>query len=89
MSSPLLPFDLSALPPPAAIEALSYETLFSNFQAQFQPAWAAAMALDATLPAYNVGALQTDPASIVGQAWSYLRLLDRQDSFSLQGSLHR
>jgi len=76
--SALLPFDLSALPAPAAIEPLDYETLLSQYKARFQAYWDAARTIDPTLPPYSVSALETDPAVIIGQAWSYLRLLDRQ-----------
>lgn len=69
--------DLSRLPPPNAIEPLDYETLFQAFIARFKAAWAGLRAADPTLPDYDVEALETDPAAIVGQAWSYLRLLDR------------
>ena len=78
MASTLLPFDLSLLPAPTAIEPLDYETLLANFKTQFQSYWNAAVALDPTLPAYDVSALETDPAVILGEAWTYLRLLDRQ-----------
>ncbi|MCX5512282.1 baseplate assembly protein [Kaistia algarum] len=69
--------DLSRLAAPDAIEALDFETLFAAFKARFQTSWDAKRAADPTLPAYDVGALETDPVVIVGEAWSYLRLLDR------------
>lgn len=69
--------DLSRLPAPAIIEALSYETLQSAFLARFSTVWTAARAIDPSLPAYDVGVLETDPIVIASQAWSYLRLLDR------------
>jgi phage-related baseplate assembly protein len=69
--------DLSRLPAPDAIEALNYETLFSDFQTRFLSAWADARLIDPSLPDYDVDGLETDPIMIVGQAWSYLRLLDR------------
>lgn len=78
MASTLLPFDLSILPAPSAIEPLDFETLLTNFKTQFQTYWNAACAIDPTLPAYDVSVLETDPAVILGEAWSYLRLLDRQ-----------
>ena len=70
--------DLTRVPAPAAIEALSFEELLTTFKDRFQAFWDAARVVDETLPEYNVGELQTDPAIIVGQAWSFLRLLDRQ-----------
>lgn len=69
--------DLSRLPPPAAIEPLDFETLYAAFGARFRAAWAAARAANPALPDYDVQMLETDPPAIVGQAWSYLRLLDR------------
>lgn len=69
--------DLSRLAAPNAIEPLDYKTLRAAFMARFQAAWDAERLRDPTLPAYDVGGLETDPAAILGQAWSYLRLLDR------------
>ncbi|NMG39807.1 baseplate assembly protein [Chelativorans sp. ZYF759] len=76
MSAPTT-IDLSRLPFPAAIEALDFETLFAAFRDRFQAAWDEARADNPDLPPYEVGGLETDPVAIVGQAWSYLRLLDR------------
>jgi len=70
--------DLSRIPLPDIIEPLSYNLLFAGFQERFSLAWASARAVDANLPPYDVTLLETDPAMIVGQAWSYLRLLDRR-----------
>lgn len=69
--------DLSRLPAPNAIEPLDFETLQSAFKERFTTFWAAARALDPSLPDYDVQTLETDPAIIIGEAWSYLRLLDR------------
>lgn len=69
--------DLSRLPAPQAIEPLDFEALFAAFRDRFGAAWTIARERDPTLPSYDVGALETDPVVIVGQAWSYLRLLDR------------
>ena len=69
--------DLSRLPAPNAIEALDYEALLAAFKSRFAAAWAAAREIDPTLPDYDVSMLETDPAVIIGEAWSYLRLLDR------------
>lgn len=69
--------DLSRLPAPNAIEPLDYETLQSNFMTRFVAAWTAARAIDPSLPQYDVQALETDPAVIASQPWSFLRLLDR------------
>lgn len=70
--------DLSAVATPDAIESLSFETIFSAFKTRFQTAWDEQRAKDPSLPAYDVSTLETDPIIILGQAWSYLRLLDRQ-----------
>ena len=80
MTSPFAPttIDLSRLAPPAAIEALDFETLRAAFVERFLAFWNEARAADPTLPAYDVETLETDPAGILGQAWSYLRLLDRR-----------
>jgi len=69
--------DLSRLPPPDAIEPLDFETLFAAFAGRFADAWDAARQRDPSLPLYDVGGIETDPVVIIGQAWSYLRLLDR------------
>lgn len=70
--------DLSRLPLPAAIELLDYEALFDAFADRFLARWNAARAADPTLPEFDVAPLQTNVPAIVGQAWSELRLLDRQ-----------
>ncbi|HWW46546.1 MAG TPA: baseplate J/gp47 family protein [Xanthobacteraceae bacterium] len=69
--------DLSRVPPPNAIEPLDYEALFAAFVSRFKAAWERMRAVDPTLPAYDVEMLETDPAMITGEAWSYLRLRDR------------
>lgn len=69
--------DLSRVPAPAAIEPLDYETLRAAFVTRFKTFWATARAADPTLPDYDVEMLETDPAVIIGEAWSYIRLLDR------------
>lgn len=70
--------DLSAVATPDAIEVLSYATILTAFKDRFQDAWDAQRENDPTLPSYDVATLETDPIIILGQAWSYLRLLDRQ-----------
>ena len=69
--------DLSRVPAPAAIEPLDAEALIAAFKGRFDAVWAAARLTDPSLPLYNVGALETDPITVLAQAWSYLRLLDR------------
>lgn len=70
--------DVSRLPAPEIIEALDFETLLAAFKLRFLAFWNAQRAIDPSLPAYDTLDLETDPAVIVGEAWSYLRLLDRQ-----------
>lgn len=70
--------DVSRLPAPEIIEALDFETLLAAFKTRFLAFWNAQRAIDPSLPAYDTLDLETDPAAIVGEAWSYLRLLDRQ-----------
>lgn len=70
--------DLTRLPTPAIVEALSYETLQAAFLARFGAQWAIEQAVDPSLPDWDVDALETDPVVIASQAWTYLRLLDRQ-----------
>lgn len=70
--------DLTRIAAPSAIQVLSYEELLTGFNERFQAFWEEARLIDDTLPAYDVAMLETDPVIIVGQAWSYIRLLDRQ-----------
>lgn len=70
--------DLSRVPVPKVIEELDHETLYQAFVARFLAAWQEERALDPTLPLYNVEKLESDPAGIAGEAWSFLRFLDRQ-----------
>lgn len=69
--------DLSRVAAPDAIEALDFEAMFGAFRSRFLTYWNAARQVDPSLPAYDVGELETDPAVILGQAYSYIRLLDR------------
>lgn len=64
--------DLSRLPAPDVIETLSYEALRLAYIATFVPLIEAATGVD-----YDVDNLRTDPAIVIGEAVSYLRLLDR------------
>lgn len=69
--------DLTRIPPPAIIEALSSPALRAAFITRFRDYWTAQRALDPTLPDYSVDMLESDPVVIAGEAWSFLRLLDR------------
>lgn len=69
--------DLSQLPAPDAIEPLSSALLKTAYVDRFKAAWTVARGLNPALPDYDVQMLETDPAIIVGEAFSYLRLLDR------------
>ncbi|PWV97706.1 phage-related baseplate assembly protein [Hoeflea marina] len=70
--------DLSRVPVPAIIEPLNAQSLIAQFIARFTAIWEDARADNPTLPAYDVEQLETDPVIIVGQAFAFLRLLDRQ-----------
>lgn len=70
--------DLSRLPAPSAIEALDFESLYDGFEDRFLFYWNALRADNPSLPEYDVVTLKSDPAGILGEAWSYIRLLDRQ-----------
>jgi phage-related baseplate assembly protein len=69
--------DLSRVAAPDAIEALDYEAMFGTFRTRFLADWNEARVRDPSLPEYDVSALETDPAVILGQAWTFVRLLDR------------
>ncbi|MGY6709706.1 MAG: baseplate assembly protein [Rhizobiaceae bacterium] len=69
--------DLSALPPPPAIEDIDYEEILAARIAEFQQRWAAVREEHPDLPDYDVAMLETDPAVIVEQADSYHELLVR------------
>ncbi|WP_242221703.1 baseplate J/gp47 family protein [Shinella zoogloeoides] len=70
--------DFSRLPRPQAIEALDFESLYGDFKTRFLAAWDELRADNPSLPEYDTLTLEADPAGILGEAWSYLRLLDRQ-----------
>lgn len=70
--------DLSRLPAPTAIDPLSFDVLLQGAIDRFVADYAAARALDPSLPAYSVEMLQTDPVIIELRTWSNLRLYDRQ-----------
>lgn len=65
--------DLSGLPFPPVIEPLSFERLLTAFKTEFIAQWKVKFP-DSP---YDVNALETDPAIITGQAWSYVELLLR------------
>jgi phage-related baseplate assembly protein len=77
MSSSPTVIDISRMPAPSILEVLSHADMLAAFVTRFKEFWAEARAKDPTLPDYDVQMLETDPAIIVGQAWTYLRLLDR------------
>lgn len=74
---PVAAIDLSRLPAPDALEALDYEAMVSGFLERFLVRWEAMRERDPTLPEYDMEDLETDPAVILGEAWSILRTLDR------------
>lgn len=73
----LTSIDLTRIATPSAIETLDFEALLASFKTRFLAKWSDARALDDTLPSYDTIELETDSANIVGQSWSFLRLLDR------------
>lgn len=64
--------DLSRLPAPNVIEQLDFEALRQAFIDTFVPLIKEALGIE-----YDVDRLRTSPAVIIGEAFSYLRLLDR------------
>ncbi|MGF9694701.1 baseplate J/gp47 family protein [Rhizobium sp. 0TCS1.26] len=70
--------DLSRLPAPDAIEILSTSTMLQGFTDRFLAFWEEQRIADPTLPVFDEQSLQTNPAIVVGRAWTYLRILDRQ-----------
>ncbi|SNY94060.1 Phage-related baseplate assembly protein [Cohaesibacter sp. ES.047] len=69
--------DLSRVPVPAVLEALDFDALLDGYKTRFLAFWDEARAEDPSLPPYEMEDQATDPAMIVGRAWSYIRLLDR------------
>lgn len=65
--------DLSRLPPPEVIEPLDAEALIAAFIATFVPLYEARFGVT-----YDTSKLESEPAVILGEAFSWLRLLDRQ-----------
>lgn len=61
------------LPVPQVIERLGYETLLSAWRDRFGPLFLERKGKD-----YDFGVLETDPGVIIAEAFSYLRLTDRQ-----------
>ena len=72
------PIDLSRLSPPDALEDWTYDSIVDARMLKFAALWEEARAADPTLPAYDVGALETDPAKIVQEADAYREGLLRQ-----------
>lgn len=64
--------DLSNLPAPTVIESLDYEALRSAFIERFVPLYE-----EATGQTYDVSNLEFDPAIVIGEAISMVRLFDR------------
>lgn len=70
--------DLSRLPAPEAIETLSTPAMLQGYIDRFLAFWSEQRLIDPTLPEFDEQNLATNPAIVVGRAWTYLRLLDRQ-----------
>lgn len=65
--------DLSRLPAPEVIEPLDAETLIKAFIGTFVPLYEARFGVT-----YDTSKIESEPAVILGEAFSWLRLLDRQ-----------
>ncbi|MBB4018235.1 phage-related baseplate assembly protein [Chelatococcus caeni] len=72
-----LPPELVGLPPPEAIEEISFEAILVEMMADFQQRWDALRAANPDLPAYDVGDLETDPVKIALEAAAYREVLVR------------
>lgn len=69
--------DLSRLPAPKVVEELNFETIVSALRGDFEARWADARIADPSLPPYDAGLLETDPATILIQAFAYREMLLR------------
>lgn len=67
--------DLTSLPTPQVIGELSYDTIVSRQNTQFQTEWDALRDTYPDLPPYDVSMLETDPAVILNQSESYREML--------------
>lgn len=71
--------NVADLAPPAAVEALNFETIVDRQKAAFQEYWEAVREANPTLnlPPYDVLMLESDPNAILNEAESYRELLLR------------
>lgn len=69
--------DLAQLPAPIVIEPLDFETILAATKADFQTRWDALRLADATLPAIDVLALESDPLVVAFEAAAYRELVLR------------
>ena len=67
--------DLSQLPAPSAVQALSFEAILDARMQDFLSRWNAARRVNPVLPAYDVAALETDPAKILQEVDAYRETL--------------
>ena len=70
--------DLSRLPAPDAIQTYSQEAFLRGFRERFAAAWLEEVALDPSLPVYDVENEETDTVIIAARPWSFERSLDHQ-----------
>lgn len=70
--------DTSRLPPPDAIENVSFETFLSDIKSRFLEQWAVERLRDASLPEFTESDIETHPFIVVLRTWIYARGLDRQ-----------
>jgi phage-related baseplate assembly protein len=69
--------DISRITVADVIPGLDYEVLRKSWVDAFVAYWDEMRAVDPTLPAYDMASLETDPAIVVGEASSYVRVLER------------
>lgn len=72
------PIDLFRLAPPDALEDWQYEAILDARMQKFVALWDRARAADPTLPAYDVGTLETDPAKMLQETDAYREGIVRQ-----------
>jgi phage-related baseplate assembly protein len=69
--------DVSLLPPPALVEALSFEEIYEAMRLDFLSRWSDRRSVDPTLPEIDILNLETDPLAVALQVCAYRELLIR------------
>lgn len=70
--------DTSRLPPPEAIETVSFDGFMAEARARFLEQWAVERTRDPTLPEFTEAEIETHPFIVVLRTWVYARGNDRQ-----------